>query len=82
MSDGKPDAEAAERKYVYTFNVWPSDGMGFQREMFDVFRLLNTRVEMPFTEEEFEIFRAALIFSGFTLRAVVRVPHHEPEVVL
>jgi hypothetical protein len=69
-------------KYVYTFSIWPAEGWGFGRDLHDVFRLLSPRVEMPFTEAEWERFRSALNRDGFTLRAVVRVPHHEPEVVL
>jgi hypothetical protein len=69
-------------RYVYTFSVWPDETWGFGRALFDVFRLLNARVEMPFTEAEFERFRSGLSHDGFTLRAVVRVPYSEPEVVL
>jgi hypothetical protein len=77
---GGPE-EDVRMRYVYTFNIWPDEGWGFGRALFDVLRLLNTRVEMPFAEEEFERFRSALNRDGFTLRAIVRVPYHEPEVV-
>ena len=43
---------------------------------------LNPRVEMTFTVEEFEMFRSRMSHDGFTLRAIVRVPHREPEVIL
>jgi hypothetical protein len=69
-------------KYVYTFTIWPSEDWGFSRPLFDLFRILNTRVELPFTEEEFEKFRSALSHDGFTVRAIVRVPYNKPEVVL
>jgi hypothetical protein len=69
-------------KYVYTFSIWPDETWGFQEAIFDVFRLINPRVEMPFTPEEFEQFRSALNRDGFTLRGIVRVPHHEPEIIL
>jgi hypothetical protein len=69
-------------KYLYAFSVWPAETWGFDRALFDVFRLLNTRVEMPFTQAEFESFRSRLSHDGFTMRAVVRTPHREPEVVL
>lgn len=69
-------------KFSYTFNVWPDEVWGFDRALFDVFRLLNTRVQMTFTEAEWEAFRSRLSHHGFTLRAVVRVPYREPEVVL
>lgn len=69
-------------KYVYTFSIWPHEKWGFCRDLFDVFRLINPRVEMPFTEAEFEMFRSRMSHDGFTLRAVVRVPHQEPEVII
>lgn len=68
-------------KYVYTFSIWPDETWGFSRALFDMFRLINPRVEMPFTEADFERFRSGLGHDGFTVRGVVRVPHHEPEVV-
>lgn len=68
-------------KYAYTFSLWPDETWGFDRALFDVFRLLQTRVEMNFSEEEFEAFRSQLSHHGFTLRAVVRAPYHEPEPV-
>ena len=30
-------------KYVYTFSVWPHEKWGFNRDLFDVFRLINPR---------------------------------------
>jgi hypothetical protein len=68
-------------KYVYTFSIWPDETWGFSRALFDTLRLVNTRVEMTFTEAEFEQYRSALNRDGFTLRAIVRVPYREPEVV-
>ncbi len=69
-------------KYVYTFTVWPDEEWGFKPATLDVFRLLNTRVEMPFSEAEFERFRSLLSHDGFTVRGIVRVPFNEPEVIL
>jgi hypothetical protein len=69
-------------KYDYTFSVWPAERWGFSGALFDLFRLLSPRAEMTFTAEEFEGFRSALNRNGFTLRAVVRVPHHDPETIL
>ncbi len=69
-------------KYVYTFTVYPHEDWRFKRALFDVFRLLNTRVEMPFTQEEFEDFRSRLSHDGFTVRGIVRVPYYAPEVIL
>jgi hypothetical protein len=69
-------------KYDYRFNVWPHETWGHPRELFDLFRLLNGRLELTFTETEFEMFRSKLSHIGYTLRGVVRVPHQEVEVVL
>jgi hypothetical protein len=70
-----------EQKYAYTFSLWPDENGTFHEGLFDVFRLLQTRVEMAFTEEGFRDFRAKMNLDGFTLRAVVRVPQIEPEEV-
>lgn len=72
----------AAMKYTYTFDVWPNEVWGFNRALFDVFRLLTPRVELPFTEEEFERFKSMLWHDGFRVTGVVRVPYNEPEVVL
>jgi hypothetical protein len=68
-------------KYVYTFSVWPSETWGFNRELFDLFRMVNTQVEMHFTEGEFEQFRSALSHDGFSLREIERWPYVDPEPV-
>lgn len=68
-----------ETKYAYSFCAWPSETWGFKRAMFDLFRMLNGRVEMTFTEREFEQFRSQLGHDGFTLREIERVPYHDPE---
>ncbi len=69
-------------RYTYCFAVWPSETWGFQRQTFDLFRMLGGRVEVNFTGEEFEAFRSALNRDGLTLREIERVPFHEPETVL
>ena len=74
--------EGAGMKYAYTFSIWPDETWGFQAELFELFRLLSPRAEMPFTEEEFERFRSALNRDGFTLRGITRAPYHKPEMVL
>ncbi len=66
-------------KYDYSFNVWPHEGWGFSRSVFDVFRMFTSLICMEFTEAEFEAFRLSLLGNGFSLREVERVPHHEPE---
>lgn len=68
-------------KYVYTFSVWPHE-RGFCKEVYTLFESLNTRIEMEFTEEEFNLFRDKLNNHGFTLREIERVPYHCPETLL
>lgn len=68
-----------EMKYSYCFTVWPDETWGFTRAIFDLFRYINTNVEMTFTEAEFERFRSMLSHDGFTLREVTRAPYAEPE---
>lgn len=70
-------------KYTYTFSVWPNETWGFDRAVYDLFRLFNWRVDMDFeSEQAFELFRSELSHDGLTLREITRVPHHEPEVIL
>ena len=65
-------------KYTYSFCVWPCEDWGFTRAVYDVFRMLNGRMALDFTEAEFETFRSSLGRSGFSLREIERVPYHEP----
>ena len=68
-------------KYVYTFSAWPSETWGFKPALFDLFQFIAGRVEMVFTEADFETFRSTLNHDGFTLREVERWPWHEPKTV-
>jgi hypothetical protein len=67
--------------YFYSFSVRPSELYGWAPALFQLFHLLNYRVEMVQTEAEFESFRAVLSTSGFVLREVERVPYHAPQSV-
>lgn len=69
-------------KYVYCFAVWPDETWGFERAVCDLFAHLEWRVEMEFTEEEFERFRSGLSHAGLSLREIERWPQQEPETVL
>jgi hypothetical protein len=68
-------------KYVYSFVVWPDETWNFDRAVYDLFRVLTSRVEMHFTEGEFERFRSALSHHGLTLREATRRPYVRPESV-
>ncbi len=67
--------------YDYSFSVWPDERRAVPQAVFDLFRMLGWRVEMPFTEDEFVAFRLTVGRFGLTLREVSRVPHREPEAV-
>lgn len=58
--------------YTYSFSVWPNETWGFDKAVFDLFRMLNGRVEMDFAKDDFESFRSRLSHHGFTLREVER----------
>jgi hypothetical protein len=73
--------EAQFGQFSYSFSVWPDEKWGFQREVYELFRMLNGRVDMIFTQDEFERFRSALSHDGFTIREVERIPYCEPEAV-
>lgn len=66
-------------KFDYSFAVWPLEGHWDHA----VYRLFagQPRQVHTFTEDEWGQFRASIERSGFTLREVERVPHHEPEAV-
>lgn len=72
---------AVEPAYDYSFSVWPSETWGFDKAVFDLFKLIGGRVELSFSESEFEKFRSALSHHGLTLREIERVLHREPEPV-
>jgi hypothetical protein len=65
--------------FSYSFCVWPVEQWGFGRDLYQLFGLLSRRIEMEFTEEEFEKFRSALNRDGFSLREIERVPYLKPE---
>lgn len=69
-------------KYVYSFVAWPDETWKFERAMYELFRMLNMRIEMDLTEEEFERFRSSLSHHGITLRECSRRPYAEEETVL
>ena len=68
-------------RYTYSFSVWPDEGWRFERPVYDLFRVLEPRAAMDFTEPEFERFRSGLSHGGLTLREIERIPFHEPEPV-
>lgn len=65
--------------YLYSFVVWPSETWGFDRAVYDYFRVFRHRTEMRFTEEAFERFRSGMGHHGLTLRELTRLPYVEPE---
>lgn len=72
-------------KYDYTFAVWPDETNPRVRAytaIFCLFRHMNTRSTMEFTEREFNDFREELFKVGLTLREIERVPHCDPETVV
>jgi hypothetical protein len=68
-------------RYDYSFSVWPSETWGFDRSVFALFTALGTRIEMDFSEDEFEAFRSGLSHHGLTLREIERRQHADPESV-
>ena len=83
--DGSPPPAAKPTlpgKYVYSFCVWPDETWKHPCAIFTYFKMANTRVDMTFTQEEFERFRSEMSHAGLTLREVERWPHCEPETIL
>jgi hypothetical protein len=81
VSTGRKREPPPLPRYVYCFSPWPDETRGFPATVFDLFRMLQTRVEMEFTEVEFHNFRDSLAVHGITLREIERRPYHEPETV-
>ena len=68
-------------QYLYAFVVWPDETWTWDRAVFDFFRIKRRRVEMQFTQTDFERFRSGLAHHGLTLREVTLRPHALPEPV-
>ena len=72
----------SNRRYVYSFQVWPDETWNFDPAVYELFKVRQGRVELDFFESDFERFRSGLSHHGLTLREVERVPYTEPEPVL
>ena len=70
-----------EKRYSYSFSVWPDETWDFPKSIFRLFEMLKYRVEDEFSEIEFERYRSDLSHHGLTLREVTRVLKQEPETV-
>lgn len=69
-----------DEAWDYEFTVWPYEST-WEWSIYELFRNMTTRQVMTFTETGWASFRASVERSGFTLREIERVPHHEPEAV-
>lgn len=68
-------------RFNYAFTVRPSGRRDLDPAVLRLFEALADRVEMDFTPQEFERFRASLAAFGLMLHEVERVPYLEPEPV-
>jgi len=76
---------APDTVFDYGFCVWPdetSPRMRANKAVFDLFRHMQMRQVMEFTERQFNDFREEISKVGLTLREIERVPHLEPVGVL
>ena len=71
-----------EPKYRYSFYTWPDEQRGYPKALFDLSRMLKSRIEMEFTAIEFVRFRLDVEGAGTTLREITRSPAQEEETVL
>lgn len=67
--------------WVYEFSVSPKPEF-HPPAMYELFELINPRISIEFTEEDFDQFRDELSESGLVLSNVTRTPYFEAEVVL
>ncbi len=77
----RQDNIRTQTQYVYSFTVWPDETWNFDKAVFDVFRMLCTRVDMAFTSDDLQNFRSRLSHHGLTLREIERVPYADSEPV-
>ena len=68
-------------KWNYSFQVWPDETWKFDHAVIELFKAMRGRIELTFTDRQFERFRSGLSHHGLTLREVERVPYHDPESV-
>lgn len=69
-------------RFNYSFTVRPEARLAADPSVQRLFGVLAERVELDFTEGEFERFRTSLASLGLRLHEVQRVPYLEPEPVL
>lgn len=65
-------------EFTYRFTVCPDDQWGYGWSVLQVFQAVDARLEMRFSEEDFERFRLNLSHNGFSLREVERTACVEP----
>jgi len=72
--------------YSYSFQVWPDETKWSTKHggaaLYDLFRMLSSRIERQYNQQAFEQFRKDLAACGITLRDIERVPYHKPESIL
>ena len=71
-----------ERKWLYSFCLWPSSERGTSHEVFQVFEYLKGRIEFEWTSMEFVRYRHALQQFGLEMHEIERVRAQTPETVL
>jgi len=81
MHANPPLGQLGTVKYVYEFSVWPAEH-GFCQQYYKLFEHLTSRVQMEFTEADFETFREAINQHGLTFREIERFESTRRERVL
>ena len=71
-----------EQQYCYSFYTWPDEHRGYPKALFDLSRMLKTRIEMEFTAIEFVRFRLDVESAGTNLMEITRRPAHTEQTVL
>lgn len=69
-------------KFLYSFSVWPDETRTTDPAVYALFEFLGGRIEVEFTEEEFQRFRQGLENHGLALHEIERVPYQQPEAIL
>ena len=69
-------------KYEYSFFLHHFKNRDWSASAKSLFRMLEWRLAVDMTEDEFALFRYELLRDGIELMEITRVPYHVPETVL
>jgi hypothetical protein len=70
-----------EKKYEYSFCIWPDEHWGFPKGVYEVFECLKGRIAFGWTPEHFECVRSELSHIGLIMHEISRRPDVKEEII-